>query len=262
MNNYTNKWNTFFNNWLNNPQETFNNDFLAQQHTGKGKKELLPNYLPQPYLGNPKECSAITLNLNPGTPIDSRSFPNGVLVKKLMSKDNYCTYASEFPQLKTKKISSFWKRQINWINQIGQNRFELDGLLPFAIELCHWHSAQWKEFDYPNAEIKNYLKENVFDVIDAVIGNATIKTVLSIGKTYNTIFEVMGFTKKIEVGPGNFFEHELDFPFNKKGLPANRFYSLWQSPSGTKYLNTYSIGSNRPPSSEWKEIEVYNYPQN
>lgn len=257
MKNYISKWNFFMKDWLQDPKNTFDRDTLASNHKGKGSKALLHQYLPQPYLGNPERCSAITLNLNPGTSIPARKYPDGALVAEFKSAKDYFHYAKDFPQLKLSGKSSFWGRQLKWINQIGGFNDRQDQPLPFAIELCHWHSAKWKDFDYANPEIREIIMNNIFSPIDKVLTNATLKTVLSVGKTYNHIFEGMGFKKLIEITPDNFKEYNIEYPLNSKNTPTKRFYTLWESDNGTRYLNTYSIGSNRPPSKKWSTIEQY-----
>lgn len=62
----------------------------------------------------------------------------------------------------------------------------------------------------------------------------------------------------MEVTLDNFEEFGLTYPQNKKGEDSKRFFSLWvDKNSGTVYLNTYSYGSNTPPSKEWNQIQKY-----
>jgi len=205
--------------------------------------------LPQPYLGNPNKCSAITLNLNPGKPNKRRESSDGELVNELRLNSSYRKYAHCFPQLKFD--SKFWKRQINWINRISDDNLES---LPFAIEICHWHSEEWKDLDYNNQGVKKHLEENIFTIIDEAIKNSTVKTVLSVGKTYYNIFDSLGFKKLEDINREVSIKKGYLYPKNRKGETLNRNFSIWKSPNGTHYLNTYVQGSNMPPAKVWDEI--------
>lgn len=252
MKEYIEYWNDFMINWIENPEEAFKNDLLKIKYSGQKDKQLNCNYLPQPYLGNLNECSAITLNLNPGGLIDSRKHPDGSFVEEFRNSTNYFDYAKNFPQLQ--KGSSFWKNQTNWINRIvGQEND--DKTLPFAIEICHWHSKKWKNFKLDN-ELLDYFEKMVFGVIDNVIKKSKLKTVLSIGSQYAKLYKELGFKKILEISHENYLNYSLIYPLNKNNKPSHRTYTLWQSQSGTRYLNTYTV-SNKPPSTEWLEIDKY-----
>lgn len=253
MKEYIEYWNDFMANWIEHPDEMFNKDLLKIKHSERNGKQLVYDFLPQPYLGNPYECSAITLNLNPGGLIDSRKHPNGYFVEELKNSKNYFEYAKEFPQLK--KNSPFWNNQINWINRLVDQETE-NNKLPFAIEICHWHSEKWKNFALDDDELIDYFEKMVFDIIDIVIKNSSLKTVLSIGKQYTEIYKKLAFEKLLEISNENYKDFNLNFPLNKQNKPSNRVYTLWQSKTGTKYLNTYTV-SNKPPSSDWLEIDKY-----
>ncbi|MDD3049970.1 MAG: hypothetical protein PHR06_02380 [Candidatus Cloacimonetes bacterium] len=249
---YINHWNDFMVKWIEDPEEVFKNDLLSIKHSGQIDTQLKCNYLPQPYLGDPSNCSAVTLNLNPGKLIESRMHPNGYFIKELKNSKDYFEYAKDFPQLK--KNSTFWKNQINWINRLVEHE-NGEKNLPFAIEICHWHSIRWKNFKLDN-ELLDYFEKMVFGVIVNVIETSRLKTVLSIGSQYAKLYEKLGFKRLLEISHKNCSEFSLDYPLNKINKPSNRTYSLWQSRTGTKYLNTYTV-SNKPPSKEWLEIDKY-----
>ena len=58
-------WDIFFEEWKKDKKGTFNKDVVWKNRKGKGKTELEYDVLPQPYLGNIRDHSVITLNLNP-----------------------------------------------------------------------------------------------------------------------------------------------------------------------------------------------------
>ena len=214
--------------------------------------------MPQPYLGNPENCSVITLNLNPGPTSNLRTFGEGILVNQLSEKENYFQYAKDFPQMNLNDYpSKFWNKQFNWINRITNNEFS--DKLPFAIEICPWHSKKWKALNNISPQLLEYIKENVFDVIDEAINFSSLKTVLSVGKTYYNLFSIkeLGFEKVIEISPN---EHSIldsyEWPKNKEGKVINRHFSIWKHRESDRfYFNTYAPGSNTPPSKVWNKIQ-------
>lgn len=257
LNYYLEYWDCFINYWLRSNKGAFDNDIWSKEHNGKGKFKLEYNYLPQPYLGDPKNCSIITLNLNPGPVSPIRKHPDGFLVRKLKEQNSYFEYAKSFPQTKIPEYPNrFWDKQFAWIQRLLHQ--ESVEKLPFAIEVCQWHSNNWKATD-ASEEVLSYLNYYVFQIIEKVIPFADVKTVLSVGKTYYDIFNEpkMGFEKVMELSPENHnLPKHISWPKNKKGKPINRFFSLWMyKKTKTLYLNTYSYGSNSPPSKEWNQIQ-------
>ena len=255
---YKIKWNNFFKEWDESPKETFDKSVWTKNNNGKGKTELDPFSLPQPYLGNPENCSAITLNLNPGPTSDLRFHKNGILVSKFRNSENYFEYAKNYPQMKLPEHPShFWNNQFRWISEIIDNKKS-----PFAIEICPWHSIKWKSLPKVTKELKNFINSNVFEIITEVVKYSELKTVLSVGKTYYNLFQnefKEDFKKIIEFSPKNHNElKEYNWPKRKNGESSNRFFSVWKhEKTGIMYFNTYSIGSNKPPSKEWNKIQDY-----
>lgn len=151
--------------------------------------------------------------------------------------------------------SKFWNNQFKWIERISKN--ERNEKLPFAIEICPWHSVKWKSLNMITPKLKEHIKQNVFEIIKY----ATIKTVLSVGKTYYDLYQnkEFGFEKIIEISPNeNSILNGIKWPKNKKGELSKRFFSIWKhTETNIIYYNTYSMGSNKPPSKNWSEIENY-----
>ena len=105
--------------------------------------------------------------------------------------------------------------------------------------------------------ILDYLQTNVFDIVNEVKHHAELKTVLSVGKPYYNLFENLGFKKIKEITPENYSKSKVKgWPRNKKNELTKRFFSLWKhDKTGTDYFNTYSYGSNTPPSIHWNQIQ-------
>ena len=53
------------------------------------------------------------------------------------------------------------------------------------------------------------------------------------------------------------YPQELNWPLNKKHEKSTRFFSIWKSKNGKTFYNTWTKGSNKMPSSNWKEIENF-----
>ncbi|WP_338410580.1 hypothetical protein [uncultured Flavobacterium sp.] len=277
---YLTKWNTFFEEWKKNPKVTFKEDKVWSKHKGKVKSDtkkkdtkLEYDVLPQPYLGNITNHSVITLNLNPCRTKQEKSVKE---FKKNLDKFNnastYYEYAKDFP---TYDIG-FWQDQANWFKRMFIERMEFDIYKkPFAIEICPWNSESWLALKI-NEEIVNYLDENVFTVIEKAIKDSDIKIVFSVGKAYYDIFnhkkscfkKIEEFTKSQKNGPFDLDIHSEDQDLKSKIIViwpkkqtkntnpryVNRSFSFWKKNNVT-YFNTWSPGSNNPPSRDFIEIE-------
>ena len=138
---YLNHWDKFFVEWNNDKEGTFKKNIWSS-YRGKGNDELEYDVFPQPYLGDVKNHSVITLNLNP-----SRSKKNEENIEfeekhlpKFDDAKNYYEYAKYFP---TYNIE-FWKKQADWIDRIFENlekeKPSEKQIKPFAIEICPWGS--------------------------------------------------------------------------------------------------------------------------
>ena len=237
---YLEHWDKFFEEW--NKGESYqikllDNDKIWCNHKGikweteEGETKstkLEPNVFPQPYLGDIRNNSVITLNLNPSrSKLGEKKFTlengekgneNDVFEEKHLQKflkkykKVYNKYAKGFPTYYT---HPFWKKQDDWIDKIfkkilGDNEKlyqydpvtkEKEKLKPFAIEICPWGSKSWLGLDIKkdSKELKNleistiyflkYLNNFVFDVIEKAIDNSKLKIILSVGKAYYDIFE-------------------------------------------------------------------------
>ena len=254
-------WDIFFEEWKKDKKGTFNKDVIWKNRKGKGKTELEYDVLPQPYLGNIRDHSVITLNLNP-----SRSKKNKENIEfeenylpKFKEKKNYYEYAESFPTYDT---HPFWKKQIDWIDRIFEKLGKEtpsknpEPLKPFAIEICPWgsHSFQKLKID---TQMISYLDKNVFDIIKKVNKHSKFKIVLSVGKAYYDFFEHKKSGFKLEEEISNLKNCPKNWPRHKrKNHLYNRHFSIWtHSKSEIKYFNTYAPGSNSTPGVHFDEIQ-------
>ena len=174
---YLEYWNDFFVKWRKKPEATFKNDNIWSDKNRKGKvwktkdgkeKSTLLEYdvLPQPYLGDIKYHSVITLNLNPSR---TKKNKENILFEKMHlpkfnAAKNYYEYAKGFP---TYDIE-FWQKQADWIDRIFENldkeKPSKKEIKPFAIEICPWGSKSFQTLKIDETII-DYLDQHVFDVI-------------------------------------------------------------------------------------------------
>lgn len=294
---YLNYWNQFFESWKEDKAGTFQEDEVWCDHPGKGDKKLNYDLLPQPYLGDIKNHSVITLNLNPcRTKEKAEEFKENQ--NNFNNADNYYEYAKEFPTYDIK----FWQKQKKWFERMGYSGSKK----PFAIEICPWNSKSWKALKI-DQDIVDYLDKKVFDVVEKAIKHSDIKMVFSVGKAYYDIFKESGFEAVEELSNKSdekfillksskilkenqpylkLQEKEEEKTIKTSKIPlhwpskeksnclartfVNRNFSIWKR-NDTFYFNTWASGSNNPPAARFdniledllkKYINLYNDPKN
>lgn len=282
---YLDYWDNFFEKWEKSPEATFEEDVIWKNRKGKGKTELEYDVLPQPYLGNIRDHSVITLNLNP-----SRSKKNKENIEfeenylpKFKEKKNYYKYAESFPTYDT---HPFWKNQDKWIDRIfkdlGKGKPSEKKIKPFAIEICPWGSKSFQKLKIKKDDpLIKYMDHYVFDVIEKVIEHSKLKMVMSVGKAYYDIFQKSEFKRVDEISSKPFqrevfkfsndkYKTHLDLSLSENNkyieekiskIPYNwpikfvqRSFSIWEK-DGILYFNTYASGSNSPPGDHFDEIQ-------
>jgi len=288
---YLEHWDDFFEKWEKDSKATFEEDVIWKNREGTGEKKLEYDVFPQPYLGNYKNHSVITLNLNP-----SRSKKNKENIEfeknnlpKFKEAENYHEYAERFPTYDT---HPFWQEQKNWIDRIfknlGKDVPSEKEIKPFAIEICPWGSKKFQTLKIKKDDpLIEYMDQHVFDVIEKVIEYSKLKIVLSVGKAYYDIFkDSSGFVKYEEISSKS-FNKEFHFKPNSnlldilksptdpkskqntdwskkiKQIPVSwpikfvkRSFSIWKRKE-ILYLNVHSPngGGNNPPAEHFNEIQ-------
>ena len=243
-----------------------------QQHYG----DLVnPNYLPEPYMGNPRQCSFVIVNYNAGGG-DNRDpmiykdcadcSKNTVSLISYVKNRSYNEVMTPFPFLLTKeelgnrevrgieKYSGYkwWQAKKDWINHVAKVAnvpTTDDGLMPFAIELCAWHSKSWSNTEILIKEpLRAVVEKRVIDIIIKATKQSKAHFAYFIGKKHITVLEDFGFH---HIG-GDSKEAK-----DKKG--GNRYFAIYQhEASNTKAIVTWTIGSNSHPGKNFfnREKEV------
>ena len=271
---YLEHWDDFFEKWEKDSKATFEEDVIWSKRLGKvwktneGKEkstELEYDVFPQPYLGNYKNHSVITLNLNP-----SRSKKNKENIEfeknnlpKFKEAKKYQKYAKDFPTYDT---HPFWKKQDGWIDRIFKNlskeKPSLKDIKPFAIEICPWGSKSFQKLKINEDDsLIKYMDLHVFDVIEKVIEYSKLKIVLSVGKAYYNIFDnkKTDFKRLDEISYQENKPEGIDWPQtidedSGKDRDVKRTFSIWKK-GKILYINTFASGSNTPPAEHFNEIQ-------
>lgn len=137
------------------------------------RKLLCPIHMPEPYWGDPKECSIVIVDYNPAGGKDmsphtyrgrGEPYPENTMIKYVL-ENKYSKLALDFPLLHTKAdlendsrwwLRSYggriwWRSKIEWmlhlIQQVSEppKEWPKEVFRPFAIELCGWHSPNWPD---------------------------------------------------------------------------------------------------------------------
>lgn len=225
--------------------------------------------MPEPYWGNPDNCSAVLLNYNPGGP-DGTPLPddnchinnvrNGDTMKMSGAMHGcYSSIALEFPWLEETDRGDFtsmpshlptkrWMCHRNgWIFRLAKSDKR-----PFFLDLCGWHSKNWCLGNY-TPEIKSYIAEHIIPVLDRAIRKSDLGIGLCIGKQLGD--EVLGELGFSEVTAELGFKTD-DADRGWMPIPdVNRWYRIYRSDDGLYIINTWTLGSNRQPGPRFHEYE-------
>lgn len=231
---------------------TENNVWFKDNVTG-----LYKVYMPEPYWGDPEHCSMVFLNFNPGgsNEEDSSVYCH---VSQKENKDSFVNYIlqnpkalSEFPWYNLKVCpehifkqcegSIKWiQRRKEWLESLIQPIVKTDNI-PFFLEVCAWHSKNWKNVIFDDTKIK-YLKEHLLPILVYSIKNSDLGIGMCVGKQFaTTILPCMGFK-----------------PLSDPEQPGStKRYYQWFEYDGAKILCTYSgAGFNKPSASTYRNYEI------
>ena len=194
LNEFFNYWDGVVASWL--KGEEFDCD--QQRILEKKWLNLSPKHMPEPYWGNPEECSIVIANYNPGGGTDRNMhvYLNCAdwehTFIKAVKKSKYSDIALGFPIIDEPNLnepipawwedyggSKWWRKKHDWLKNSIINNGKLHDLLvnhnidttkikecgnkkPFAVEFCGWHSKSWPG----NACGKLYEDEQLKSIID------------------------------------------------------------------------------------------------
>lgn len=192
----------------------------------KEAKTLNFLHMPEPYWGNPKHCSIVIANYNPGGGADrsrhtylpcagcSDSFINEV------KKSSYSEVALSFPIIKDPKnlLKGFywwkeyggrkwWLDKLDWIkdayNLLTGIKVDDESFKPFVMEFCAWHCPKWSDnksivdLYYANKRtgattpLAKTIDEYFIEPLTAAIKASTCKYGICVGSQFHYLFKQM-----------------------------------------------------------------------
>jgi len=259
LQNWMNNWNSLIKDWNSSPDDFYSKDIFLKIYTGKGNKELVKDALLEPYIGNPYKNSCVILNLNPGSVMEKQQDINtGEFITKGKAVENYQEFSKPFPYLSEFKDNgggSWWNSRNAWLKRLIKNTKGIDTTEnPFALEICYWHSKGWDGIELYKGETIDYL-ENLLHIAEEANKYSDLGIVVSVGKIYTKIFELLRFERILMIDKED--HNNIDFPKNGNGKFSDRTFSLYKSPNGVFFYNTWHTGGNKQPAKQWDEVEKY-----
>ena len=280
---FVEKNNMLISEWYENPRQCVENNvyFLNYSKTTRKKNKGIEHsplystgdgikyykYRPEPYLGDPYNCSIVMLNLNPGFGGEDGDKPlhwkDGVLVDEKICT-NYYDYAKVFPYIQEDDnrhvgAKKWWQSRKAWLDNFVKKVADVkDPSAPFAIELCPWHSKSWKDLKYKEDEdLTNYILSYVIaPAIEAAKGAQVKFPPVCIGKSFETILPLLGF----KCDPTNCWNQDgclKEWPTTKDGIPTQRTYQLFKNDKNEYILNIWAPGANKTPSPSFNDAETF-----
>lgn len=190
-------------------------------------------HMPEPYWGNPLNCSIVLLDYNPaGGPDDNRhttiKFKDGdekdmTLIKHVKDEKSYSSFANKCPvfrdaeDLENDGMGWFcdedngyegyhwWQNKRGWLDHLveaicGKKDEKKDRPLPFGMELCGWHSMKWKNNKWID-KCRDIVDERAIQPLFAAMKNSLkdskIKIAVCIGAEFDFNMLKTFFSDKI-----------------------------------------------------------------
>lgn len=260
---FINYWQNFIQEWLKFAKQQNENlkEFIETKDEfikyGSIYKSV-PNYFPEPYLGNPNNISnnrihAVFINLNPGGAGSSQSYyEKGGYIKDLDTNgNNYLgtlnswteKFYSEIKVSDKKKITAYgtlnwWnKYRAGWINSFLKPptvNYEIGIENILGLELSPWHSRKFT--DIGNIDYK-FVMENVVD-----------KAVLFSKQINNPFLRIENYSIVLTCGSGfkSFFKNETWMQVTPAFLKRKWNVWVWKYDEETSIINFHQVDTKGP----------------
>lgn len=256
MKKFLDYWDKVFIHWVQN-----GNVPPCESHWLQQAIRLYPELMPEPYIGDPYNCSAVIMNYNPGAPYYNLSTPKGCAAYKndpvhhsRLSDPTSMVYhyAGNYRQRVaaggylgrcvnpmyntsglTKAGKCWWCKRLDWIKEL----IPTSNKLPFAIELCGWHSNTWGGVKYTPVLLA-ILKNLLAPAIEEAINTSDLGIGLCVGAQWSwTVLPAFGYKDITGAVMG--------LPNYKRGwkpLGGTRSYCILRNGNGTYIINTWKSG--------------------
>lgn len=253
MEDYLRYWDEVFAYWVKNGDIPSCEAYWDAEKIG-----LFHALMPEPYIGDPYNCSLVIMNYNPGAADYDLATEKGreeyrkdaVHHSALDNPDSMCHhYAHNYrervaaggylgggvdPMYDNSGLTAagkkWWKRRLKWIHELAPK----SNKLPFAIELCGWHSHNWKGIKFTE-ELLRTLKTIMAPAIEEAIRNSDLGVGLCVGAQWSwAILPAFGYkdvTGEVMGIP--------DYHRGWKPLGGQRNYCILCNDNGTFIINTW-----------------------
>lgn len=272
MNDFLKYWDEVFAYWVEHGEVP-----ASESYWDFGKIGLYPELMPEPYIGNPADCSVVILNYNPGASDYDLRTPEGIKKyrkdtvhhSRLDDPEAMCHhYARNYrervfagyylgrdvdPLYDSSCLSDagkkWWSKRLDWFRELVPESEKL----PFALELCGWHSHSWENIKYDD-KLLGRLNERLAPVIDGAIKASDLGIGLCVGAQWSAkVLPAFGYrdvTAEVMGLP--------DYHRGWKPLGGQRNYCIMRNDNGSYIINTWlSQGFNmmRVPSGDFRPVE-------
>lgn len=261
LSSYLNFWNQTINNLFVNPP-------VSSYPMSLGIN-IQKDFMPEPFHGDPDNCSFVIVNLNPGTGVCHSCLKqqniSGTLINKVKTF-GYSNAVKDFPYLRDEKVvglvdwdnspgRKWWKGKERWIKHIlniFDNSYDPkdpipERYYPFAMEMFAWHTKEWPNTLNCKMEKTGGFGTNICnDVIEPLydaIKSSKYKLAVCVGKPIGNIIDSFRLFNKINSNPIQ------PLP------PKKRFYDVYHDGNGCYIINTWAQGGNTYPSEAFENIE-------
>ncbi len=267
--------------------------------------KLRPSHIPEPYWGDPCNCSIVIVNYNPGGGTGENrhtyrgkgdSYPDNTMVK-YVNENKYSQLAKDCPILKKKTDCNehswfcgyegwkWWDKKKKWIQHLEESipqekddSQDAKDSLPFCIDLCAWHSHQWrykKKDIFDNSKLKDSITERFVAPLLYAIEKSDCHLAVCIGAMYSSEFfqKIISkytfrdltkdiYYKQLKSSAYNVqppkdnalknIDKSIEVTIKAKGKETTRYYrvyNIYNEKEGKNHiiLNTFSPGGNHHP---------------
>lgn len=273
MEKYLEHWNKVLEEWVTTGAVPSSEAYWQPQIEKIG---LFPELMPEPYIGDPYNCSVVIMNYNPGAfnhQIDTEdglkkyhsdpvhhsrlSDPESMVYhyvhnyRERVAAGGYLGRGVD-PMYDTSGLSKggkdWWNKRLDWFKDLVPQSCKL----PFAFELCGWHSHEWKNLKF-TPDLLAELKGLLAPAIEEAIKNSDLGIGLCVGAQWSwAVLPAFGYKDVTSEVMGL-----KDYKRGWKPLGGTRSYCIMRNDNGTYILNTWKsgFGNMDVPKPEFRPVE-------
>ena len=208
--------------WLDNKIESEQQTFFDAEKPNLG---LTKEHMPEPYWGDPYNCSIVIANYNPGGGADrnrhtykrcadwKNTFINEVV--NVSDDKKYSKVVKDFPIIIKKEElretvcwwedyggRPWWLKKMEWLEEhiipALKNAENIKKKKPFAIEFCGWHSVSWPSGAcakiYENEVLKPVIDKYFIEVLTDAVKLSESKLGICVGAQFYDLLIAAGAT--------------------------------------------------------------------